>query len=144
MTSKTELQDFKIDIKVKLSALWVSVMFCYIYGDFFSLFVPGRIKGLINGQSGAGATTPWTLLAYAILLSLPPIMIFLSLLLRPKANRILNVFLGALFTLIMLMVVSASIEKWMIFYIYLGVVEIIITCLIIAYAWKWPKQSSDA
>jgi hypothetical protein len=140
MTSKTGLQDFKVNVKFKLSALWVSVMFCYIYGDFFSLFVPGRIKGLMNGESGAGKITPWTLLAYAILLSLPPVMIFLSLLLRPKANRILNIFFGALFTLVMLMVVSASIEKWMIFYIYLGVVEIIITCLIISYAWKWPKQ----
>jgi len=140
MTSKTGLQDFKVNVKFKLSALWVSVMFCYIYGDFFSLFVPGRIKGLMNGESGAGTITPWTLLAYAILLSLPPVMIFLSLLLRPKANRILNIFFGALFTLVMLMVVSASIEKWMIFYIYLGVVEIIITCLIIGYAWKWPKQ----
>ena len=46
------LEDFKINIRIKLSALWGSVMFCYVYGDFFTLFVPGRIKGLADGTSG--------------------------------------------------------------------------------------------
>jgi len=27
------LDDIKIHVKVKLSALWAAVMFCYIYGD---------------------------------------------------------------------------------------------------------------
>ncbi|MBB5634395.1 hypothetical protein HDF26_002937 [Pedobacter cryoconitis] len=133
-------QDFKINIKLKLSALWISVMFCYIYGDFFSLFVPGRIQGLINGQSGAGPTTPLVLLQYAILLSLPPLMIFLSLVLNPKVNRMVNIIAGLLFTIIMLLVVGSSISKWMIFYSYLGVLEIIITCLIVRYAWFWPRE----
>jgi hypothetical protein len=139
----SDLQDFKINIKVKLSALWISVMFCYIYGDFFSLFVPGRIQGLMNGQSGAGAITPWVLFMYAILLSIPPVMIFLSLILRPKANRIINITTGIFFTIVMLLVVSTSLDKWMIFYIYLGVFEVIITSLIVGHAWHWPKAESE-
>lgn len=139
-TTKTnDLQDFKINVKVKLSALWISLMFCYIYGDFFSLFVPGRIKGLMNGQSGAGQITPWVLLAYAVLLSIPPLMIFLSLILKPKVNRIVNIVVGIFFTVVMLLVVGTSIDKWMIFYIYLGAIEIIISSLIIYQAWLWPK-----
>jgi hypothetical protein len=99
-TTKTnDLQDFKINVRVKLSALWVSLMFCYIYGDFFSLFVPGRIQGLMNGQSGAGPTTPFVLLAYAVLLSMPPLMIFLSLVLKPKVNRLINIVIGIFFTI---------------------------------------------
>ena len=143
MTRKTnDYQDLKINIKLKLSALWISVMFCYVYGDFFSLFVPGRIKGLMNGQSGAGPITPWVLLLYAIMLSIPPLMIFLSLILSPKINRLINIITGVFFSIIMLLVVSLSIDKWMIFYIYLGIIEIIITCLIVGYAWFWPKQNS--
>jgi len=138
-TETIDLQDFKINIKVKLSALWISLMFCYIYGDFFSLFVPGWIKGLMNGQSGAGQITPWVLLSYAGLLSIPPLMIFLSLILKPKVNRIVNIVVGIFFTMVMLLVVGTSIDKWMIFYIYLGVIEIIICSLIVSQAWLWPK-----
>lgn len=141
MTKKTSnYQDFKINIKLKLSALWISVMFCYIYGDFFSLFVPGRIQGLMNGQSGAGPTTPLILLFYSIFLSLPPLMIFLSLILNARLNRLINIITGLLFTVIMLLVVGFSIDKWMIFYTYLGVIEITITCLIVRYAWLWPEN----
>jgi hypothetical protein len=142
-TTKTnDLQDFKINVRVKLSALWVSLMFCYIYGDFFSLFVPGRIQGLMNGQSGAGPTTPFVLLAYAVLLSMPPLMIFLSLVLKPKVNRLINIVIGIFFTIVMLLVVGTSIDKWMIFYIYLGVIEVVISLLIVYHAWFWPKAES--
>ncbi len=140
MANTTQLQNFSVNIKLKLSALWVSVMFCYVYGDFFSLFVPGRIQNLMNGNSGTGHTTPAMLLVYAILMTLPPLMIFLSLILRPKAGRLANLVTGALFTGVMLLVVTTSISRWMLFYTYLGIVEIIITCLIIGYAWKWPKE----
>ncbi|MBK0380569.1 hypothetical protein [Mucilaginibacter segetis] len=57
-TNSTNLLDIKVNIKIKLAALWAALMFCYIYGDFFTLFVPGRIKGLMEGHSGAGDTTP--------------------------------------------------------------------------------------
>jgi hypothetical protein len=140
MANSPQLKNFDINIKLKLSALWVSVMFCYVYGDFFSLFVPGRIQNLMNGNSGGGRTTPVMLLVYAILMTLPPMMIFLSLILRPKINRVANLATGTLFTLVMLLVVATSISKWMLFYTYLGVVEVVITCLIIVYAWKWPKE----
>ena len=45
---KNEYQDFKVNIKLKLSLLWTSVMFCYVYGDYFQLYVPGKVEGLIK------------------------------------------------------------------------------------------------
>ncbi len=136
----TNFENVRIDVKLKLSALWSSVMFCYIYGDFFSLFVPGRIDSLMNGNSGAGTTTPLKLLMFAILMTLPSVMVFLSLLLKPKINRWANISMGIFFTAIMVLVVATSIDKWMIFYIFLGVIEIVITLLIVWHAWNWPKQ----
>lgn len=47
----THLEDFKINIRIKLSALWTSVMFCYIYGDYFELYVPEKVQGLLNGHN---------------------------------------------------------------------------------------------
>ena len=131
-------EDIKINIKIKLAALWTALMFCYVYGDFFSLFVPGRIQHLMDGNSGAGETTPITLLLYAVLLSLPALMILLSVILKARSNRILNITLGIFYTLVMIMVVITSLSEWMIFYTFLGVVEIILTCTIVWQAIKWP------
>ncbi|AFD07670.1 DUF6326 family protein [Solitalea canadensis] len=104
MKNPTILEDFKINVKFKLSALWVSVMFCYIYGDFFSLFVPGRIENLMNGNSGAGSTTPIKILMFAILMTLPSLMVFLSLALRPKINRWIIIIMGLFYTIVMILV----------------------------------------
>lgn len=93
-TGDGKLQDFPINVKFKLSALWASVMFCYVYGDFFSLFLPSRLQNLLNGESGVGATTPLKLLMFAVLMTLPSLMVFLSLALKAKTNRRLNIALG--------------------------------------------------
>ncbi|MES2064753.1 MAG: DUF6326 family protein [Bacteroidota bacterium] len=138
-TTTSSLEDIKVHTRIKLSALWVSLMLCYIYGDIFSLFVPSRIKGLMDGHMGVGATTPYKLLAAAILMTVPALMVFLSLVLKPKVSRVVNIIAGGIYTIIMVLVVLISIDPWWIFYIYLGVVEIIITLLIIWQAWKWPK-----
>jgi hypothetical protein len=121
------LEDLKVNIKLKLAALWTSLMFCYVYGDFFSLFVPGRIQRLIDGESGAGETTPVMLLLYAVLLALPALMIFFSVTLKARLNRLLNIIMGVFFTLVMILVVLTSLSEWMVFYTFLGVIEIILT-----------------
>lgn len=131
----SNLIDFKINIKIKLSALWVSIMFCYVYGDLFTFFLPGQIEALEKD------TTPWKLFGYAISITLPALMVFLSIILKPKANRIANIIMGLLYTLfvIIVLILATGFEKWMIFYFYLGIVEIALQLLVIKYAWKWPK-----
>jgi hypothetical protein len=133
-------EDFQVNIKIKLSALWVAVMFCYVYGDYFILFVPGHIKNLMDGNSGVGTTTPLSLLGFAVLMTLPIIMIFLSVMLKAKISRWANISVGIFFTLVMTLIVVTSKGQWMLFYIYLGLVEIILTSTIVWLAWKWPKQ----
>lgn len=140
MEKTRNLEDFKINVKFKLSALWASLMFCYLYGDFFTLFVPGRIQNLMDGDSGAGATSPTKLLAYAILMTIPSLMVFLSLGLKAKINRLLNIILGCFYMIVMILIVATSHGEWMFFYILLGIVEIAISLLIIGYGWKWPKK----
>lgn len=135
-------EDVKINIKIKLSALWTALMFCYVYGDFFSLFVPGRLQRLMEGNSGAGETTPIMLLLYAILLALPSLMIFLSVTLKARLNRLLNIIMGIFFSIVMMLVTFTSLGEWMIFYTFLGVVEIILTCTIVWQAIKWPTLKS--
>jgi hypothetical protein len=139
-TSNGTLENFHINVRIKLAALWVVVMFCYLYGDFFTLFVPGRIQGLINGNSGIGPVSPVKLLMFAILMTLPSLMILMSLTAKPVVSRWANVSMGVFFTAIMILVLSTSISTWMMFYTFLGAIEITMTSLVIWYAWRWPKH----
>ena len=82
----------KINIRLKLSALWTSLMAFYIYGDYFELYVPGKVENLINVK--AKLENPTLLLIASILIAIPALMIVLSILLKPKINRSLNIIVG--------------------------------------------------
>src|SRR5712691_927031 len=130
------LDDVKIHVKFKISALWVAVMFCYVYRDFFSLFQPGKLAGMLAGKiEPLGPTTQGVLLGTAALMAIPSIMVFLSLVLKPKINRLLNIILGVTYSLVILITMPGA---W-IFYIFLGVLEVALTGLIVWYAWHWPR-----
>lgn len=135
----SNLQDFKINIRLKLSALWISVMFCYIYGDYFELYLPKKVESLLSGQNNLDS--PFKLLFTTIILAIPAVMIFLSLELRPKIARILNIFIGLFFTLFTFFVGLISISEWRMFYLFLTLLESFLTILIVIYACKWPKNS---
>ena len=131
----------KINIKIKLSALWTSVMFCYIYGDYFELYVPKKVEGLISGVNMLDS--PTKLFLASVLLAIPALMIALSILLKPAFNRWLNIIFGILYTLIMVLIAITSTSAWYTFYVFLAILESLITLLIVWYAWKWPKKDSD-
>ena len=40
-----------IPVQIKLAALWTSVTLCYLYADYFELYVPAKVDGIINGVS---------------------------------------------------------------------------------------------
>jgi uncharacterized membrane protein len=131
------MEEVKINVKIKLSALWVAVTLCYLYGDVFGFFEPGIIEEIIAGASRGIQITQVTLLAMAIAMAIPSVMVFLSLTLKYKANRWANIILGIFYTCFMLFTMLTATYA---FYIFLGIVEVVLTVLIVWYAWKWPKQ----
>jgi hypothetical protein len=137
--SSTLLDDIKVHVKIKISSLWVSVMLCYIYGDYFGLYKPGALQEMLAGKMGPlGPTTQLVLLGTSAMMALPSVMVFLSLVLKPRLNRWLNIIFGAIYTVIILITMPG---EW-VFYIFLGVIEIALTTLIVWYAWKWPTQEA--
>ena len=140
-SKKFKYEDFKINFKLKISALWTSVMFLYIYGDYFDLYVPKKVEGLLNGQNMLN--TPYRLLFATISLTLPSLMIFLSLIMKPKINRVLNISIGIFLTLFTLLVGVSSFTEWKIFYVMLAFLESIITVIIVWMAWHWPKTTNN-
>ena len=117
----TELENLKVNIKIKLSALWASVTFFYIYGDYFELYVPNKVQGIINGSSMLD--NPVKLFAASVLLAGPSLMVCLSV----------------FFTALMLSIAVTSLSEWRVFYVFYAIIESILTTKIVWYAWKWTK-----
>lgn len=134
----SNLKNLEVNIKIKLAFLWTAVTLCYLYGDYFELYVPEKTAGLLNGDNLLNS--PMKLLSASVLLAIPAVMVFLSVLLKPKVNRFLNILIGVFFTAIMVLIAFTSLTAWKSFYVFLAALESIITGLIVFYAWKWPKD----
>jgi len=132
------MNDAPIDVRIKLSAIWASVMSCYIYADYFGLYVPGTLKKMLAGRMGPlGPTTQGVLLGTSLMLAIPAVMIFLSVALKPVLIRWLNIVFGVVYTVIILI----TMWGWA-FYIFYGVIEVTLTSLAVWYAWRWPTRSA--
>ena len=135
------LEDTKVPVRFKLAALWTSVMFCYVYGDYFELYTPGKLQDMLNGEMAIGTVTQGMLVGTTILMAVPSLMIFLSLVLPAVVSRWLNVGAGLFYAAIMLLILFNS--AWA-FYMLFATIEIILTLLVVWYAWRWPRQSTSA
>tara|TARA_R110002096_G_scaffold153285_6_gene316987 strand:- start:2952 stop:3359 length:408 start_codon:yes stop_codon:yes gene_type:complete len=135
------MKDFEINIKVRLAALWTSATFCYLYGDYFELYTPEKVSGLISGEHVLNS--PTFLFIASLIMVIPPLMIVLSLILKPFLNRLLNIVFGSIFTLMMILIAFGSLTPWYSFYVFLAIIESILTAVIVWNAYKWPKLSNS-
>jgi hypothetical protein len=124
------------DAKIKLAGLWTALMFCYAYADILAHMRSDVIEGIIVGELEGIQITQEMLVASAFLMLIPILMIFLSLVLKPKANRWINIILGIVYVAINLITVLTTGGAWIYYYVF-AVVEVIFSALIVWYAWKW-------
>ena len=135
------LDNYKINVKFKLSALWIAVMFIIVYADIKVLFQPGTINAINIGEIGGMQINQMFLFISAVIMTIPCLMIFLSLVLEPKLNKLINIFLGIIYTLTIISTyfISGDGEIWA-YYILYNFVEVMLTLMIVWYAWRWPKK----
>lgn len=133
------LKDIEVNVKLKLAALWSSLMFLYIYVDYFHLYMPGSIKEIMAGKMFVFDITQVALLIGLASVTIPALMIFLSVALSAKANRWTNIIVAAVYIPFTLFNLAG--EAW-VHMVFGAVVEVVLLYLIISYAWKWPKQEA--
>lgn len=117
----------------KLSTLWIVVMFNMLFADVLMLFLPGFLQNLLAGTTPVQITQE-LMLVMALIIEIPIIMIFLSRILKPKANRRVNI-VAAVITI--LFIVGGG--SLILHYVFFASVEVICLLMIIRYAWKWKK-----
>jgi hypothetical protein len=125
-------------VRLKLSALWVSVMFLYVYVDIFAFYMPGTIDDILIGRVWEfDITQGWALGALA-LMAIPSLMVFLSLALPAVAARRANLVVGTVYLLVSVGNVVG--ETWA--FIWLGsAVEVTLLLLVVRHAWTWPRRT---
>ena len=127
-----------LDIKVKLSTLWIVVMFTMAFADILSFITPGVLKEMMSGYAGAMRITRGILLLFAVLLEIPIAMIFLSRVLNYKANRLANI--AAAVITILFVVGGGSPHPH---YIFFAAVEVACMALIVFFAVKWSDPEGE-
>jgi hypothetical protein len=135
----TEMEDIKVSLKLKLAALWASFMFLYIYVDYFALYMPGKLQGILAGKIFVFDISYVFLLIALISVTIPALMIYLSVALPAKVNRWANIIIAAVYIPYTLFNLAGETWAHMVFG---AAVEVVLLLLIIRYAWKWPKQES--
>ena len=137
----TTLEDQRIPVRVKLAAAWTSLMFLIIYIDYFHLLMPGSIEDILAGKVFVFDVTQGFLLAGLALVTIPALMIFLSVALSAKVNRWTNIIVAAV--KIPFILFNLAGVAWM--HMWVGAfVEVALLLLIIRYAWKWPRTAPSA
>lgn len=134
-TQQYALEEIKVNVKLKIAALWASLMFLIIYLDYFALYMPNTIENILKGRVFVFDITQGFLLVALTIVTIPALMIFLSVALPAKVNRWANIIIASIN--IPLILFNLAGEAWM--HMVVGaVVEVVLLCLIIRYAWKWP------
>lgn len=131
--SITILDDPEINVRIKLAALWVIVMINMVFADVLTLYIPELLQEIVAGTTPVQITQE-LMLVMAIIIEIPIVMIFLSLVLKPKANRLVNIIAGVI--TILFIIGGGSLE---LHYIFFATIEVVCLLLIIGFVWKWPK-----
>jgi hypothetical protein len=133
-------EEAKVGVRLKISALWIAMLFLFAYGDIFGFFRRKVIEDVMAGKVSGIEITQTFLFAVSVYIAIASAMVFLTLVLRPRLNRFVNVGLPILY--IVSIVASVIGEDWA-YYYFLSVAESFLLLLIIWYAWTWPKQLTN-
>lgn len=134
--TSNSMEDLKINVKIKLAALWTTLMFLYLYIDYFHLYMPGKINEILVGKAFIYDISPNFLLSAFIFMSIPALMIILSLILPAKINRHLNIIIA--FIYIPFTIYNLSGLTW-IHMVIAVIIEVLLLFLIIYFSFKWPR-----
>jgi len=135
MNTQTSLhnanEDVTAGLRLKMATLWTSFMFLYIYVDYFALYMPGKMQGIQSGRVFTFNITQGFILAALASVTVPALMIFLSVALPANINRRTNTIIAAVYIPFTLFNLAGTVWMHMVFG---AVVEVVLLCLIIRYA----------
>jgi hypothetical protein len=139
--SHTALEDLRMPVQAKLAAAWTSFMFLCIYVDYFHLYKPGAIDQIRGGVVWEFDISQVFVIIGLSLVAVPILMVFLSMTLPARANRLMNLIVAPIYVLVSAF--NALGESWTYFYGLGVVLEVLLLAFILRYAWTWPRRTTS-
>lgn len=141
-TRISDHRDTKVDTRIVLSGLWVSMLFVCNYTVLFGFFRADVVAGALAGTvPEVGFEIDQTFLALCTAHVLFPIlMIVVSLVAPARVNRVANIVVSVLH----LATIAATVvgETW-VYFILLSAVEVALLLAITRVAWTWRVRSTS-
>lgn len=138
---KKPFDDAPVNVRMKIAAAWASCMFLYIYVDYFILYRPGFMEGILAGKVFVFDITQGFFLFALVSMSIPALMVFLSVTLPAAATRWTNLIVAGIY--IPYSAINIIGEEWSLFFGYGIVAEVALLLLIVRYAWTWPRHDEE-
>jgi hypothetical protein len=135
-------RDTKLDVKLVLAGLWISMLFVFAYVDIFTFWRADAINGALQHKiPGTGFRIDQGFLVFTTAYVLVPILMVAASLIAPaRWNRPANLVVGVVY--LVSIVVSVIGESWAYFVIG-SIVEIALLLAIVAVAWSWPRRTAE-
>jgi Sec-independent protein secretion pathway component TatC len=126
--------------KVLFSTLWIFVTVNYIFCDILTLFHSESLKQLMTGEMGGMKINQSFLLSFSILMEMPIVMIVLSRILSYRSNRLANIIVALIMTLVQAATLFTA-DNTM-HYIFFSIIEVGTTSFILYSAWNWVESKN--
>ena len=129
-----------VPLQAKLAAAWTSLMFFYIYIDYFHLYKPGAIDQIRGGDIFKFHITPTLMTIFVVVIGIPALMVMLSMTLPARANRTLNLVAASLYIPVTVFNAAGASSDWAFYYGFHIGIEVLILAFILRSAWTWPRR----
>ncbi len=122
-----------VSVRVKIAGLWTALLFVFAYVDIFALFRADIINDVLAGKVHVFEVSQTFLFYTTLYVTIPSLMIFLSLALAPKINRLANIVVAVVFAVT---IAGGMVGETWIYYLFGSVVELVLLGIIVWYAWQ--------
>jgi hypothetical protein len=139
--SHSTLEDSRMPVRAKLAAAWTSLMFLYIYVDYFQLYKPGFVDDILAGRVHEFDISQTFVVIGVTIVAIPSLMILLSATLPARVNRATNLVVATLY--IPVSMYNADGESWTYFYGLTIGLEVLLLAFILRNAWTWPRRTAS-
>lgn len=136
MTTETRYRDPWLSPRLKLSALWISMLFVFVYVDLFSLYRADVRKDLDAGRLGDFDVGQGFLVGVTAYIAIPSVLLFLTLVLPVRIARLANIVVPGVY---LVTVVVSAFDDW-VYFVLGSVIEAVLLAAIAYLAWTWPRE----
>lgn len=142
MKTQPLLDSAPASVRAKIAAAWTSFMFLYVYVDVFNFYKPDVVDGILNGRIWEFDISSGLLAVFLVSVSIPALMVALSVALPARANRVANLVVASLLIPYSLFNAAGATWEWAAFYGISIVIEVLLLAFILRSAWRWPRVGS--